>query len=191
MKTLSCFPMALGVAAIVFGCAHEQTTQTVANQPNKPAPAPEPVACTPQSNEVCPPAPLADCQTDVRGVLAQTLLHFDFDKDFLTPLSQKHLGGVAVALKGCPSATIVITGHCDERGTEEYNIALGQRRAEVAKKYLVALGVEPARVGTLSYGFERPADLRHNEQAWAMNRRDEFSVKAGASSAFSSRSETR
>ncbi|MFP3929181.1 MAG: OmpA family protein, partial [Desulfobacteraceae bacterium] len=69
-----------------------------------------------------------------------------------------------------------IEGHCDERGTNEYNLALGERRANAAKKYLISLGVSEDRVRTISYGEERPADPRHNEEAWAKNRRDEFKL---------------
>ena len=69
-----------------------------------------------------------------------------------------------------------VEGNCDERGTQEYNLALGQRRADAAKKFLMALGVAEHRIGTISYGEERPADPGHNERAWALNRRDEFKL---------------
>ena len=74
---------------------------------------------------------------------------------------------------------IQIAGHCDDRGTEEYNLALGQKRAEVAKKYLVSLGVDPSRIQTISYGEDRPLDPRDTEEAWAANRRDEFAAMRG------------
>ncbi|HEX9107436.1 MAG TPA: OmpA family protein, partial [Longimicrobiales bacterium] len=70
-------------------------------------------------------------------------------------------------------------GHCDERGTVEYNLALGERRAEVAKNYLVSLGIKESRIKTISYGKSKPADPGHDESAWAKNRRDEFVVTAG------------
>ena len=76
-----------------------------------------------------------------------------------------------------PQKEIVIEGHCDERGTEEYNIALGERRASSAKKYLINLGVKSGQLSTISYGEEKPADLGNDEEAWAKNRRDEFAVQ--------------
>ena len=76
-----------------------------------------------------------------------------------------------------PQKEVVIEGHCDERGTEEYNIALGERRANSAKKYLINLGVNPSQLSTISFGEEKPADPGHNEEAWAKNRRDEFVVQ--------------
>jgi peptidoglycan-associated lipoprotein len=69
-----------------------------------------------------------------------------------------------------------VEGHCDERGTEAYNMALGERRAEAAKDYIVNLGIAPNRIGTISYGEERPVDPRHNEEAWAKNRRAHFVI---------------
>jgi peptidoglycan-associated lipoprotein len=121
-----------------------------------------------------------DCEKEVKNVLGETVLHFDFDKDVLTPMNRDYLDRLANTLKACPAARIVVEGNCDERGTEEYNIALGQRRASVAKEYLVALGTRASRIDAISYGFERPADPRHDEEAWAMNRRDEFAVQGEA-----------
>jgi peptidoglycan-associated lipoprotein len=111
---------------------------------------------------------------DVNGLLKSIVLHFAFDEAVLTGDDQTQLHRLADILKKYPSAKIRVVGHCDERGTEEYNLALGQRRAEVAKKYLTDLGVDMQRVDTLSYGFERPLDSRHLEEAWARNRRDEI-----------------
>jgi peptidoglycan-associated lipoprotein len=77
-------------------------------------------------------------------------------------------------MKAYPEAAVVIEGHCDERGTVEYNLALGDKRAKAAKDYLVSLGVEAGQIFTISYGKERPVDSGHNEDAWAKNRRAEF-----------------
>jgi peptidoglycan-associated lipoprotein len=71
---------------------------------------------------------------------------------------------------------VQIQGHCDERGTVEYNLALGEKRASAAKDYLVGMGINPDRLSTISYGEERPANPGHNEAAWAQNRRDEFKI---------------
>lgn len=96
---------------------------------------------------------------------------FDFDKSVLKPAAQRTLERQAAWLKQYPSVVITIEGHCDERGTREYNLALGERRATAAKNFLVALGIDPGRIDTLSYGKERPAALGHNEAAWSQNRR--------------------
>ena len=96
---------------------------------------------------------------------------FDFDKAVITAAAEKTLKRQAAWLKQYAGATVTIEGHCDERGTREYNLALGERRATAAKNYLVALGVEASRIATISYGKERPDALGHNEAAWSQNRR--------------------
>ncbi len=106
---------------------------------------------------------------------------FDFDKYNLKPEARDILQRQAAWLKKYPSVTITVEGHCDERGTREYNLALGERRANSSKNYLVALGVNPNRVKTLSYGKERPAVTGSNDAAWAQNRRA-VTVVSGAGS---------
>lgn len=96
---------------------------------------------------------------------------FGFDKSDLTPEATATLDRQAAWLKQYPAVTITIEGHADERGTREYNLALGERRAASVKKYLTALGVDVARVQTISYGKERPAVVGSNEAAWTQNRR--------------------
>jgi len=96
---------------------------------------------------------------------------FAYDKFDLSKDAQATLGKQAAWMKKFPSVSLTVEGHCDERGTREYNLALGERRANSAKDYLVGLGVNPARVKTISYGKERPAALSHNEASWAQNRR--------------------
>lgn len=96
---------------------------------------------------------------------------FDFDKSDLTPDSRATVERWAAWLKQYPSVTVTIEGHCDERGTREYNIGLGERRADATRRYLVALGVNPDRVGTVSYGKERPVCVTSNESCWSQNRR--------------------
>lgn len=98
-------------------------------------------------------------------------IYFATDKSDITPESRQILQKQADLLKQNPSATVTIEGHCDERGTREYNLGLGERRANAAKQALVALGIAASRINTISYGKERPAVLGHNEQAWAQNRR--------------------
>ena len=97
---------------------------------------------------------------------------FGFDKSDLTTEAQATLNRQAAWLKKYATAKVTIEGHCDERGTREYNLALGERRATAAKNYLVAAGIDASRVSTVSYGKERPAVVGSNEAAWAQNRRD-------------------
>lgn len=96
---------------------------------------------------------------------------FDFDKYDLKPEGRATLEKQAAWLKNYPNVAIVVEGHCDERGTREYNLALGERRANAVKDYLVANGIQAARIKTLSYGKERPVALGSNDAAWAQNRR--------------------
>jgi len=112
----------------------------------------------------------------VPDMVMQEDIYFDFDKSTLTPAAQDNLLQKAEWLRENPDATVTIEGNCDERGTSEYNLALGDRRAEAAKAFLVDLGIDPMRMTTISYGEERPVDPRHNEEAWAKNRRDHFVV---------------
>ncbi|MCJ7748826.1 MAG: peptidoglycan-associated lipoprotein Pal [Desulfobacterales bacterium] len=98
-------------------------------------------------------------------------IHFDFDKYDIRPGDTEILKENGTLLKKYPKVKIQIEGHCDERGTIEYNLALGERRANSTKKYLTSLGISPDRISTISYGKERPADPGHNEEAWAKNRR--------------------
>ncbi len=104
-------------------------------------------------------------------------IYFEFDKATLLPMALDILKKKAEHLYNNPGITIVIEGHCDERGTNEYNLALGDRRAESAKSFLVDLGILPSRLTTVSYGEERPVDSNHNREAWAKNRRAHFVVE--------------
>jgi len=103
-------------------------------------------------------------------------IYFDFDQYTLASQSRKVLAGHAQKLKENPAVKIQIEGHCDERGTIEYNLSLGERRAATVKQYLVNSAISEWRISTISYGKERPVDLRHNEEAWALNRRAVFIV---------------
>ncbi len=105
---------------------------------------------------------------------------FDFDRYDLTPEAQATLERQAAWMQQHPSVTVTIEGHADERGTREYNLALGERRANSVKNYLVALGLDQNRVSTISYGKERPAVPGSSEEAWAQNRRAVTLVTGGA-----------
>ncbi|OIQ51666.1 Outer membrane protein P6 precursor [Pseudodesulfovibrio hydrargyri] len=109
--------------------------------------------------------------------LTSVTIHFAFNSYELSDEARSVLAQKATILRKFDGVNVVIEGHCDERGTEEYNLALGERRARAAYEHLVILGVEPERMKIVSFGEEYPVDPGHNETAWAKNRRDEFVVK--------------
>ncbi|MGH7265584.1 MAG: OmpA family protein, partial [Candidatus Rokuibacteriota bacterium] len=123
-----------------------------------------------------PTVPPAALPPAVRAVLRD--LHFEYDRWDLSPEARRALEEVAAAMKAFPALDLLIEGHADERGTPEYNLALGAKRAQTARDYLVTLGVEAPRLDMVSYGEERPLDATHTEMAWALNRRAHFAVKA-------------
>jgi len=119
------------------------------------------------------------CQKQGKPKHAKTVkglerIHFDFDQAEITSESKQSLKNNAKYLKENDGTRVTIEGHCDERGSEEYNIALGHRRADSTKNYVVSLGVDSKRLETKSYGEERPADKCHNESCWWKNRRADF-----------------
>jgi peptidoglycan-associated lipoprotein len=109
---------------------------------------------------------------------SSSTVYFLFDDYTLTSGAQDQLSRFAEELKANKSAVVQIEGHCDERGSIEYNLALGERRAQSVKNYLAQLGVESSRLSTISYGEEKPAVEGHDESAWAKNRRAEFVVSS-------------
>jgi peptidoglycan-associated lipoprotein len=169
-KTLALIFISLLLLLILAGCPGSKKVQT--------QPTPEPAA---EVREPEPAAP-AEPQPEIKAVEKESPavpfvlqnIYFDFDKYDLTSQALQTLADNARVLKAHAEARIVIEGHCDERGTVEYNLALGDKRAKAAKDYLVSLGVDPAQISTISYGKEQPVDVRHNEEAWAQNRRAEF-----------------
>jgi peptidoglycan-associated lipoprotein len=103
-------------------------------------------------------------------------IHFEFDQAALTDQARATLEKHALWLQNHREARVTVEGHCDERGTVDYNLALGDKRAQATRDYLVSLGVAPERLRTASFGKERPLDPSSNEQAWAKNRRAHFAV---------------
>ena len=103
-------------------------------------------------------------------------IHFDFDKYNIRPKDAEILKENSALLMKYPAMSFQIEGHCDERGTDEYNLALGERRANSTKKYLISLGIEASRISTISYGEERPLDSQSSEDAWTKNRRAHFVI---------------
>lgn len=104
------------------------------------------------------------------------MIHFDYDKYFIREDAKPALETNAVWLKKWNTAKILIEGHCDERGTEEYNMALGERRAKSTFDYLISLGISPDRITIISYGKSQPIDPDHHEEAWQKNRRAQFTI---------------
>jgi peptidoglycan-associated lipoprotein len=154
----------------IVACSHAQPAPPpipaqVMEQP-APAPAPEPVA---------EPAP-------VPAKLAAVSVYFDFDSAELVPAARAALQSLADLAQRGYAQSIRIEGNCDERGTREYNLALGQRRADAAKKYLTGLGVSANRILAISYGKERPRATGHDEESWKENRRDDVVPVSGQSS---------
>ncbi|GFO68806.1 peptidoglycan-associated lipoprotein [Geomonas limicola] len=143
-----------------------QTAQPVAETPAKEqAVAQE----TPQQGAAAQPA-----ATALESALQK--IYFNFDSADLSNEARSALSKNAELLAKQPGVSIRVEGNCDERGSDEYNLALGERRAKAARDYLVNLGVKPERISVISYGEEKPVDQGHDEAAWAKNRRDEFVI---------------
>jgi len=149
--------LAGGCSSKKGGVAEE--TPPVAMEAPPPPPPPPPVT------ETAPPPPVE---------LNLQTIYFDFDKYSLKPEAKNALSANAATLNSNPAVTVLIEGHCDERGTVEYNLALGEKRASAARDYLVDLGIKADRIRTISYGEERPVDPGHTEMAWSKNRRADF-----------------
>jgi peptidoglycan-associated lipoprotein len=112
---------------------------------------------------------------DHDALKAQTI-YFEFDKSAVRGSEQSKIGAVVNYLKSHPAAAVRVEGNCDERGTEEYNRSLGERRALAGREKIVSAGVDASRVDTVSYGEDHPVEPLHNEAAWSKNRRDDFTV---------------
>ena len=172
LRSIGLLVMVVAMGFILAGCGCFQ--QAMRGEMAPPA-APEQKAATPPEQRpevvVVPPAEAAPAPAAAAVGLSD--IHFDFDKYDIRP-------GDGDILKkdydwfGGQTGKVRIEGNCDERGTVEYNMVLGQKRADAAKGYLVNLGVDANRLDTISYGKERPVDPDHNETAWAENRRDHF-----------------
>jgi peptidoglycan-associated lipoprotein len=172
-KILSLF----AALALLSACASEpETTASTtgggqSTQTQQPAPAP--VA------KVAQPTPGSERDFIVN---VGDRVFFDFNKSDVRGDAEKVLALQAAWLTRYPSVVIAVEGHCDERGTREYNLALGERRANAVKEYLVSLGVAAGRIKTISYGKERPAVEGSNDAAWAQNRRGVSTISGGANS---------
>jgi len=159
--------LVLVISGLLFTVGCQKKTVSQAKAP-APAPAPAPAA------KQAAPAPVTPPVTGWN--LAQNNVYFEFDKSTLTPMAQDTLMRHAAWLRANTDVTITIEGHTDERGTNEYNLALGDRRADSAKAFLVDLGIASSRLTTISFGEERPLCTQQNEECWAKNRRAHFVV---------------
>ena len=156
------------VGLVIAGCE---------SQAPEPPPAPEPAPVVEQPPPPPPPPPPpafnGEMQPYIPGTtrLLNRVFYFEFDRAVISSSDLEALQIHAEVLQGNPSRRVVIEGHCDERGTREYNLALGERRADAVRSFLTAAGVSGSRVETVSYGEERPDDPGSGEDAWARNRR--------------------
>jgi peptidoglycan-associated lipoprotein len=183
-----------GLAAV--GCAKRPAVATAsapaptAVAPTPPPPAPAPVAPTPAPEPTPPPAAAAPpppapaaapapppAPKEFATVPQVKEIYFDFDKYDIRPGDAQILRSNAQWLKDNANQLILIEGHCDERGTNEYNMALGERRAKATMNFLVAQGIKADRISIISYGEERPGCTEHKESCWAQNRRARTLVK--------------
>jgi peptidoglycan-associated lipoprotein len=155
----------LVIPAMMATVSCQKKTVAVAKEPvvaEKPAPPPTPAGPSDEEQMI--------------AMIQQEDVYFEFDKSTLTPVAQETLTRKADLLRKFANLSVTIEGNCDERGTNEYNLALGDRRAESAKAFLVQLGIEASRMTTISYGEERPVCTEHTEECWAKNRHDHFVV---------------
>lgn len=161
----------VGATALIVACALAVSAcgkKAPAQLPPDPGPAPTTTQPTDGGYGAAQPGSQADFVAKMMG--ADTI-HFQLDKSDVDPQDQQLLARQAQWLQQYPNKRATIEGHCDERGTREYNIALGERRANAAKNYLASLGIDPSRLTTVSYGKERPIALGSDDASWAQNRR--------------------
>jgi peptidoglycan-associated lipoprotein len=166
----SAIPIASSLVLMLAACASQQTTESAptAAQPTASAPAPQA-----QAAPVAPGAMAMNPLHDPNSILAKRSVYYDFDKSVIKPEFRPMIEAHAGYLREHPQATVRVEGNCDERGSREYNLALGQRRADSVRKMLRLLGVAEQRVETTSWGEEKPRAAGHDEAAWAQNRRSD------------------
>ena len=175
------------VGLIISGCAKQPATTAAtaapapAPAPRAAAPGPAPTAAAPaESGTATTAAPASTARPSLKEFTAVAALKdvfFEFDKYDIRAEDAKTLDANATWLKSNAENLVLIEGHCDERGTNEYNLALGERRAKAAMNYLVSQGVQANRITIISYGEERPLCNEKNESCWSKNRRAHFLVK--------------
>jgi peptidoglycan-associated lipoprotein len=180
MMRASSLPMLLATIAIAVGCGGKKPPEEPAPQP-APTPAPTQPAPAPDNSELERQRMAAEAEARAKALKADlaAMINFDYDQATIRPPDEATLDRKASVLQANPNVKIRISGHADERGSDEYNLALGNRRAAAAKRYLENKGVDGGRLEVVSYGEERPLNPGHDETAFAQNRRDEFEVTGG------------
>ena len=184
--------LAIGAFTFAAACGGKKPPETPAPDPT---PAVTPAAPAPAAPAPAPaPAPNDDAANAARMAAERTraltadlaaMIHFDFDRSDIMPGDKANLDRKAAILAANPAAKIQIAGNTDERGSDEWNLALGNRRALAAKQYLVGKGIDGGRMETVSFGSERPVAQGQNEAAWAQNRNAQFTLTAGGSNLVS------
>ncbi len=182
------------VLALLDGCSSSQTTsgsQEVAKAPPPPPPPPAPEPPPPPAAPEPPPPPpppppvqemapepaAAPAEDPLAWAAGLADVHFDYDKSAIRKSEHGKLGAAAKLLKEDSKRKVLVEGHCDERGTANYNLALGERRAKAVKRYLMDLGVSDAQLQTTSFGKERPLCTEQNEDCYQRNRRGHFAAQ--------------
>lgn len=155
---------------MALGCASRKQVSTTQVEP-----PPPPASTGQETTPPPPPATQTESEPETRATLADAF--FDFDEASLRADAKTALENNAKWMEKNSGVNVIVEGHCDERGSVEYNLALGERRAKAAKEYLVSYGIAAGRLTTISYGKERPFDPGHDENAWAQNRRAHFVAK--------------
>jgi peptidoglycan-associated lipoprotein len=176
--------MLLSAAAFAVACGGKAAPEEPAPQPEpaaEPAPTPAPVDDSAERERLEKERMAREAAERARVVAADlaAMINFDYDQAVVRQADQATLDRKAAIMAANPGVKIRIAGHADERGSDEYNLALGNRRAAAAKRYLENKGVDASRVDVVSYGEERPLNPGNDETAYAQNRRDEFEVTAG------------
>jgi len=173
----------LAVAAVLLlaaACSKKPPAKTEPEPTPTPATTPIPVSVAPvprpQPTPAATPSVLSEPLAKLSGYLNPAF--FDLDKADIRPDAKDVLGANSEFLRKYPTIKVTIEGYCDERGTREYNMALGQRRASSAKEYLISLGIDGSRLTIISFGKERPFCTGHDESCWQKNRRAQFTVTA-------------
>lgn len=171
--------LVLAVPVVLSACRRNQTpvAEPTTTTPSQPTPTQPATPTTPTATVDTMPMYLEKVAR-TRSMLLDRI-HFDYDSDELTAEARAKLDDKLRVMNANPQLRIRIEGHCDERGTDEYNLVLGRRRAEQAKRYLTDRGIDASRIETMSFGRERPMVSGSNEAAWSQNRRDEFQIVAG------------
>ena len=175
IKWLAMALMIVSMAMLTVSCA-TQATQTEPSQDAASASVDAKADSVEARQASQTPQAAADAGASATSLLLEEQIYFDFDSALLTGPATQRLIGKADYLRQHGDVAITVEGHCDARGTEAYNMALGQRRAEAVKRFLLDLGIRSERVETISYGEERPAVSGNDESAWAQNRRAEFLI---------------